>query len=190
VLVAEDHPVNRAYLEAVLDKLGHRRCSPRQRRERSAQRADEPFDIVLMDLHMPGHGRLRRRRDDPRDAAPRGAMPIVALTADAFQASRDLAREAGMDGFLTKPAHLPQLRELLGALRRRGEHHVAPRRVGRAETRRRARPETVDDSRGASAPTVTRDCWRASSTSRADDAPRCAAPRPHARADLRSRRMR
>jgi HPt (histidine-containing phosphotransfer) domain-containing protein len=45
--------------------------------------------------------------------APRGRVPIVALTADAFQASRELARDAGMDGFLTKPAHLPQLREAL-----------------------------------------------------------------------------
>ena len=40
-------------------------------------------------------------------------MPIVALTADAFQESRDRARQAGMDGFLTKPAHLPQLRDAL-----------------------------------------------------------------------------
>jgi CheY-like chemotaxis protein len=55
--------------------------------------------------------------------APKGRVPIVALTADAFQTSRELAREAGMEGFLTKPAHLPQLRE---ALQRYGAGSTAP----------------------------------------------------------------
>src|SRR6185369_3831429 len=113
VLVAEDHPVNRAYLEAVLDKLGHQAVFAENGEEavRAAQAQD--FDIVLMDLHMPvmdGFAAARAIRALP---LPRGAMPIVALTADAFQDSQELARQAGMDEMLTKPAHLPQLRELL-----------------------------------------------------------------------------
>jgi signal transduction histidine kinase/CheY-like chemotaxis protein len=113
VLVAEDHPVNRAYLEAVLDKLGHDPVFVENGEEavRAAQQQD--FDIVLMDLHMPvmdGFAATRAIRALP---LPRGAMPIVALTADAFQESQDQARQAGMDEMLTKPAHLPQLRELL-----------------------------------------------------------------------------
>jgi signal transduction histidine kinase/CheY-like chemotaxis protein len=113
ILVAEDHPVNRAYLEAVLDKLGHQSLFAENGEEavRAAQQQD--FDIVLMDLHMPvmdGFAATRAIRALP---LPRGAMPIVALTADAFQESQDQARQAGMDEMLTKPAHLPQLRELL-----------------------------------------------------------------------------
>jgi signal transduction histidine kinase/CheY-like chemotaxis protein len=113
VLVAEDHPVNRAYLEAVLDKLGHQAVFAENGEEavRAAQAQD--FDIVLMDLHMPlmdGFAAARAIRALP---LPRGAMPIVALTADAFQDSQEQARLAGMDEMLTKPAHLPQLRELL-----------------------------------------------------------------------------
>jgi signal transduction histidine kinase/DNA-binding NarL/FixJ family response regulator len=113
ILVAEDHPVNRIYLEAVLDKLGHQAVFAEDGEEavRAAQAQD--FDVVLMDLHMPvmdGFAAARAIRALP---LPRGAMPIVALTADAFQDSQERARRAGMDEMLTKPAHLPQLRELL-----------------------------------------------------------------------------
>jgi signal transduction histidine kinase/CheY-like chemotaxis protein len=113
VLVAEDHPVNRLYLEAVLDKLGHQAVFAENGEEavRAAQKED--FDVVLMDLHMPvmdGFAAARAIRALP---LPRGAMPIVALTADAFQDSQDQARQAGMDEMITKPAHMPQLRELL-----------------------------------------------------------------------------
>jgi signal transduction histidine kinase/CheY-like chemotaxis protein/HPt (histidine-containing phosphotransfer) domain-containing protein len=113
VLVAEDHPVNRAYLEAVLDKLNHAAVFAENGEEavRAVQRED--FDVVLMDLHMPvmdGFAAARAIRALP---LPRGAIPIVALTADAYQDSQDLARQAGMDDMLTKPAHLPQLRDLL-----------------------------------------------------------------------------
>ena len=127
VLVAEDHPVNRAYLEAVLDKLGHHAAFAADGagavRAIEDQPADAGFDIVLMDLHMPNMDGFAAARTIRAMPAPRGRVPIVALTADAFQASRHLAREAGMDGFLTKPAHLPQLRE---ALARYGGAWTAP----------------------------------------------------------------
>jgi signal transduction histidine kinase/DNA-binding NarL/FixJ family response regulator len=113
VLVAEDHPVNRAYMEAVLDKLGHDAIFSEDGEGAVHAARDHDFDVVLMDLHMPvmdGFAAARAIRALP---APRGRVPIIALTADAFQESRDLAREVGMDDFLTKPAHLPQLHAAL-----------------------------------------------------------------------------
>ncbi len=113
VLVAEDHPVNRIYLEAVLDKLGHQAVFAENGEEAVRAAQEQDFDIVLMDLHMPvmdGFAATRAIRALP---LPRGAMPIVALTADAFQDSQEQARQAGMDEMITKPAHLPQLRDLL-----------------------------------------------------------------------------
>jgi len=68
---------------------------------------------------MDGFAAARAIRAMP---APRGEVPIVALTADAFQESQERARDAGMNGFLTKPAHLPQLREVLSRYAR----HAAP----------------------------------------------------------------
>ena len=117
VLVAEDHAVNRAYMEAVLDKLGHHAVfsvdGDGAVQAVQSQAPGEEFDIVLMDLHMPGMDGFAAARAIRAMPSPRGRVPIVALTADAFHESRELAREAGMDGFLTKPAHLPQLREAL-----------------------------------------------------------------------------
>ena len=113
VLVAEDHPVNRAYMEAVLDKLGHTAVFSEDGDGAVRAMQAEVFDVVLMDLHMPGmDGFAAARAIRAMPGAP-GRVPIVALTADAFREARDRAREAGMDGFLTKPAHLPQLREVL-----------------------------------------------------------------------------
>ena len=113
VLVAEDHPVNRAYLEAVLDKLGHEAVFSEDGGGAVRAIQARPFDVVLMDLHMPGMDGFAAARAIRAMPGPRGRVPIVALTADAFRESRDRAREAGMDGFLTKPAHLPQLRDML-----------------------------------------------------------------------------
>jgi two-component system, sensor histidine kinase len=117
VLVAEDHAVNRAYLEAVLEKLGHHGVFVGDGHGAvlavQTQPADEPFDVVLMDLHMPDMDGFTAARTIRAMPPPQGRVPIVALTADAFQTSRELAREAGMEGFLTKPAHLPQLRDAL-----------------------------------------------------------------------------
>ena len=117
VLVAEDHAVNRAYLEAVLDKLGHHGVFVGDGHgavlAMQTQAANEPFDIILMDLHMPDMDGFTAARTIRAMPPPQGLVPIVALTADAFQTSRELAREAGMEGFITKPAHLPQLRDAL-----------------------------------------------------------------------------
>ncbi len=115
VLVAEDHPVNRAYMEAVLDKLGHSAVfAPDGATALAAvQSAAKGFDVVLMDLHMPGMDGFAATRAIRALPPPRGAVPIVALTADAFHESRHLALQSGMNGFITKPAHLPQLRDAL-----------------------------------------------------------------------------
>jgi CheY-like chemotaxis protein len=123
VLVAEDHPVNRAYMEAVLHKLGHHAVFREDGDGAVRAVQEQAFDVVLMDLHMPGMDGFAAARTIRAMPPPRGRVPIVALTADAFQASRDLARQAGMDGFLTKPAHLPQLREAL-------ERHGRPGTAG------------------------------------------------------------
>jgi CheY-like chemotaxis protein/HPt (histidine-containing phosphotransfer) domain-containing protein len=73
----------------------------------------ESVDAVVVDLHMPGMDGFAAALAIRAMPAPRGRVPIIALTADAFQESREHARTAGMDGFLTKPAHLPELREAL-----------------------------------------------------------------------------
>jgi CheY-like chemotaxis protein/HPt (histidine-containing phosphotransfer) domain-containing protein len=97
----------------VLDKLGHLAVFSEDGAGAVRALQAQAFDVVLMDLHMPGMDGFAAARAIRALPAPRGQVPIVALTADAFHEARDLARESGMNGFLTKPAHLPQLREAL-----------------------------------------------------------------------------
>ncbi|HZF80906.1 MAG TPA: ATP-binding protein, partial [Rubrivivax sp.] len=123
VLVAEDHPVNRQYMAALLESMGHQAHFSTNGQEAvadlQAPRAQR-FDLVLMDLHMPvldGVAATRAIRSLPDPAL--STVPIVALTADAFEETRDRCLVAGMNDFLTKPVS-PQklatsLRRLFGA---------------------------------------------------------------------------
>jgi signal transduction histidine kinase/ActR/RegA family two-component response regulator/HPt (histidine-containing phosphotransfer) domain-containing protein len=120
VLVAEDHPVNRQYMAALLENLGHSAHFTANGEEAVAAARAHRYDIVLMDLHMPvldgvGATRAIRALPDPHLST----VPIVALTADAFAETRERCLVAGMNDFLTKPVS-PQklatsLRRLFGA---------------------------------------------------------------------------
>ncbi len=112
--------MNRQYMAALLESLGHHVHFAANGLEAVQAVSEQPFDIVLMDLHMPeldGIGATRAIRALPdRHAA---TMPIVALTADAFPETRDRCLVAGMNDFLTKPVSPEKLgtalRRLFGA---------------------------------------------------------------------------
>ena len=70
------------------------------------------FDVVLMDVRMPGVGGLEAAR---RLRASGVETPVIALTANAFDDDRRACLDAGMDDFLVKPLSLDALR---GALAR------------------------------------------------------------------------
>jgi len=127
VLVAEDHPVNRQYIAALLENLGHRAYFTANGHEAVQAARERRFDVVLMDLHMPlldGVGATKAIRALPDRAA--ATVPIVALTADAFEQSRERCLVAGMNDFLTKPLS-PQklatsLRRLFGSAGAGADH--------------------------------------------------------------------
>jgi signal transduction histidine kinase/DNA-binding NarL/FixJ family response regulator/HPt (histidine-containing phosphotransfer) domain-containing protein len=109
VLVAEDHPVNRKYLAALLERLGHHAVFAENGWEALQSLRERSFDIVLMDLHMPvldGVGAAQGMRALPGE---RGRVPIVTLTADAFPETRERCLAAGMNDFLTKPVNAHEL---------------------------------------------------------------------------------
>ncbi len=67
-----------------------------------ARHADQPYDVVLMDMQMPvmdGLSATRLLRQNPQNAS----LPILAMTANAMQIDRDRCTAAGMDGFVSKP---------------------------------------------------------------------------------------
>ncbi len=75
---------------------------------------DDAYDLILMDIQMSimnGYDAARaiRALDNPIKAA----IPIVAMTANAFEEDRQLALEAGMNGHVAKPIDVPKLLETL-----------------------------------------------------------------------------
>ena len=75
------------------------------------------YDAILMDVQMPrmdGYEATRQIRalEDPRKAH----VPIIAVTANAFEEDQKIAFEAGMDGHLAKPYDVPKMMETLDKL--------------------------------------------------------------------------
>jgi CheY-like chemotaxis protein len=66
---------------------------------------EERFDLVLTDIHMPGMDGIEATRAIRADEITYGRprTPIIALTADAMETGKRACKDAGMDGFLTKP---------------------------------------------------------------------------------------
>ena len=108
ILVAEDNDINALLTRHLLSRLGQRPVMAATGGDAvsafvAAQAAGTPFDLVLMDLHMPGMDGIEAARRMRAAEAGGKRTPIIALTADAFPESRDACLAAGMDGFVTKP---------------------------------------------------------------------------------------
>ena len=113
VLVAEDTPANQIVIRAMLEKLEHRPQIVGNGIEAVAAATVAPFDLILMDVQMPGmdgYEATRRIRALPGAAAQ---TPIVALTAFAQPSDRDRALRAGMTDYLPKPIRLFELTAMI-----------------------------------------------------------------------------
>ena len=115
ILLAEDNPVNALLARELLRRRGHsvEQVATGEAAVAACQKAH--FDVVIMDLHMPGlDGIEATRRIRAEEAANGGRhLPIYALTADALDTGRKACLAAGMDGFLTKPVDPSELDAVL-----------------------------------------------------------------------------
>ncbi|MFT3848626.1 MAG: ATP-binding protein [Propionivibrio sp.] len=150
VLLVEDNEINRLVAAGLLERAGHRAVAAVSGREALARLDGAYFDLILMDLNMPGIGGLEaicRIRAHPDPAVAR--TPIVVLSAlvtkDDIQASLD----AGADAFLGKPYRPERLAATIRAVLRSASldrpasvaDATAPRRTDDAE------PDTAIDAR-------------------------------------------
>ncbi len=104
ILLAEDNLINQRLAVTLLERKGHRVRVTGNGEEALAALAEEPFDLVLMDIQMPVMGGFEATRIiREREATHGGHQVIVAMTANAMQGDRERCLEGGMDGYVSKP---------------------------------------------------------------------------------------
>ncbi len=102
VLLADDHPLNRRLAELLLERAGHRVTSVDSGEEAVRAARGRAFDVIIMDVRMPGMGGLEASRQIRADRTAKWT-PIIALTANAATGDDEACFAAGMDDVLTKP---------------------------------------------------------------------------------------
>ena len=105
VLLAEDNPVNALLTRELLRRRGHSVHDVTNGEAAVQAMNEERFDLVLTDIHMPGMDGIEAARAIRANEITYGRprTPIIALTADALETGKRACKDAGMDGFLTKP---------------------------------------------------------------------------------------
>ncbi|HWE22728.1 MAG TPA: response regulator [Myxococcales bacterium] len=110
VLVAEDNHFNAMLVRELLRRRGHQPHVVGTGNEVLAQLEENEFDLLLLDLHMPGlDGFQVIRQIREKERATDGHLPVIALTARSRAEDRVRCLAAGMDGFLGKPIDMNAL---------------------------------------------------------------------------------
>ena len=115
VLVVDDEQDIRTLLNIYLKKLGYEVVEAADGVEAvEAARANSDIDLIVMDIMMPvmnGYNATKRIRSMDREDAKE--IPIIAMTANAFEEDKRDAIEAGMNGHVAKPIQVDKLLSML-----------------------------------------------------------------------------
>jgi len=114
ILLAEDNRVNQMVAVRLLEKRGHHVVLAETGEEALGALAQRSFDLVLMDVHMPGiDGIEATKAIREREKSTGLHQTVIAMTALAMTGDRERCLAAGMDGYLSKPIDLRKLDEML-----------------------------------------------------------------------------
>jgi PAS domain S-box-containing protein len=114
ILLVEDNEINQIVAAEMLQGLGLKVSIANNGEDAIRMLNKGGFDLVLMDIQMPGmdgYQTTAQIRTDPRFTYAK--LPIVALTAHALVGDRDKALDAGLNDYVTKPINLAQLTNVL-----------------------------------------------------------------------------
>ncbi len=117
-LVVEDEQINQQILQAILTKLGHRATLAGDGQSALELLKTHHFDIILMDVQMPGLDGIETTRIIRGAESYRHVrnIPIIALTAYAMAGDKDKCLQAGMSSYLAKPVDIKALEKRLKTL--------------------------------------------------------------------------
>jgi CheY-like chemotaxis protein len=114
VLCAEDNPYGRVILNTILTELGHRADFVASGEE-AVDAVKRGYDVVLMDVTLPGIDGLEATRRIRALAGDAGRTPIVGISGGTDIGDEAAARAAGMDSYLRKPVSPSALSEAIAA---------------------------------------------------------------------------
>ena len=118
ILLAEDNAVNQALAVRLLEKKGHSITVVGNGREALVALSEQAFDLVLMDVQMPGLDGFEVTAAIRAEEKENGKhLPILAMTAHALQGDHERCLAAGMDGYVAKPIQPRGLYEAIERLR-------------------------------------------------------------------------
>jgi PAS domain S-box-containing protein len=135
ILLAEDNPANQKLATYLLQDRGHVVEIACDGHEAIALAERNRYDVILMDVQMPGMGGLEATTAIRRRENSNSRVPIIAMTAHAMKGDREVCLAAGMDGYLSKPVHSQELIGLVESL----ACNVWPRGLNRHARRARLR---------------------------------------------------
>lgn len=109
ILLVEDNGTNRLIAGRMVERMGHRVDAVADGAEAVQTLRSTSYDLVLMDVMMPGMDGLTATRLIRNERGAARSPPIIGLTANAEKSQEAACRNAGMDGFVTKPVTAERL---------------------------------------------------------------------------------
>ena len=116
VLVAEDSPLNQELMREALQAAGHHVTIAENGADAVRAAVAGRFDLILMDVRMPGMDGVEATRSIRAQEGPVAAIPIIGLTADATETQRDECLAAGMEAVLVKPVDFSRFWQIVASL--------------------------------------------------------------------------
>jgi CheY-like chemotaxis protein len=129
VLHVDDDPMNLRVVEEILGAFHHTAVRAHSGAEALERIAEQPFDVVLMDIHMPGMSGIEAVERIRALPAPVGDLPVIALTADVVTRHPSEYAALGFNDFVAKPILVSGL---LDAIKRAAEAPAASRSAANA----------------------------------------------------------
>ena len=103
VLHVDDDPMNLRVVQEILGAFGHQATMACSGQEALDRIAVEPFDVVLLDIHMPGMTGIEVIQRLRSSTAPGHDVPVIALTADVYSRRPSEYIALGFNDFISKP---------------------------------------------------------------------------------------
>jgi CheY-like chemotaxis protein len=133
VLHVDDDPMNLRVVEEILTAFHHRAVKAKSGAEALQRIAEQAFDVILMDIHMPGMTGIEAVEHLRNRPGPERHTPVIALTADVTSRRPEDYKALGFNDYVSKPILVSGL---LDAIKRAAEPQsaarVSPYRIDRA----------------------------------------------------------